>query len=310
MSEENYLAHQYEDPITTSSLPYIDTSPQLTDAPIPSAAQPIIPTVPIAPTAFTDIDQIAEAYQLGKIQKEYKNDASKDLAAGLSACIMGILCCIPLICVALYVTFYGGIVFFGTLGGAVFGLSSFAYGINRTNIAINKFLANIRFQNLRYYVCSHGIISIKGKQIQAVRWDQVQAIQKIYPANNSNIPQQYILYPADATKPVMLERLCIRIKPFRLQLEREITRRLFPEFLAAYKAGQTLNFGPVTVTSQGLSMHAGEKLLPWTKLGSIYEVSGCLVIRETGSRARWAAIEASEILNIGVLLALLQQIRR
>ena len=300
MSEENYIAHYYEDSITASSLPYIDTPSQLADDPTPTlpAAQP-------QPTALTNMDQIAAAYQLGKIQKEYKNDVSIDLGAGLTSCITGIICFIPLIALGL-----SGRGYFGSIVIALVGVGSFAYGINRTTKAINKFLANLRFQNQHYYVCSRGIMSIKGKQIQAVRWDQVKAIQKIYPANASNIPQQYILYPPDNTEPIVLERVCVSLKTFRVQLEREITYHLLPEFLAAYKAGQTLNFGLVTVTPQGLSLEEGKKLLPWAKLGSIYEISGCLVIREKGSHSRWASIEASEILNICVLLALIQQIRR
>ncbi|HEV2654838.1 MAG TPA: DUF6585 family protein [Ktedonobacteraceae bacterium] len=251
-------------------------------------------------------DQLAAAYQLGRIRKVYKNDVSTPLSVGISSCIVGIICLLPLISLAVSGMGY----LRGLLSVSIFGFLSFSYGVNRINIAINNMIANAVDRSPRCYLCSHGVMLIKGKKVQAVRWDQVKTLQKFTFINSLRV-QHYVLYPADNGEPLVLSGMCVKIKAFRVHCEQEIARYLLPECTAAYKADQTVNFGMINVTAQGLSMgDNGEKQLPWAKVGSIGERRGMLIICEKGTLTTWASIDVSMVYNLSIFLALIKQIKR
>lgn len=297
--EGDYLA-------TTNAVPYIDTHQTVTQ---PSNISPPSSGQEEArqPAALTEIDQLKAMYRLGKVQKVYKNDVSTPMTAGLASGITGIFCLILLI----LLLFHGGTIYFGALLGLLIpGFAGLSYGINRITIAINNIGANMISQNAQVYLCSHGVMLITKKQVQAVRWDQVRTMQKIFPATiNTTIPQNYILYPPDDQEPIVLDRVFTGFKVLGLQIEREVVRSLLPETLAAYNAGQTLNFGPINVTPHGLSLEKTQKVLPWEKLGYIDERGKYFVIKERGTASTWASFEISTMFNSGVLLALTTEIK-
>ena len=108
---------------------------------------------------------------------------------------------------------------------------------------------------------------------------------------------------------MVLERVFTGFKPLGEHIEREVTRHLLPETIAAYKAGQRLNFGALNVTPQGLSLEEVQKDLPWEQLGAIGENRGYLVIQVKGTLSTWENIEVSTMLNICILLPLIRQIK-
>jgi hypothetical protein len=95
-----------------------------------------------------------------------------------------------------------------------------------------------------------------------------------------------------------------------MQIEREIGRYFLPRSIAAYKAGRRLNFGPLEITPQGLSMQGGEKNLSWETLGSVDVREGALIIKEKGTLSMWANIDMSELYNACILLPLIHQIKQ
>jgi hypothetical protein len=304
MSEENHPSQypEWQEYLeTVSSLPYVDTPSQPSSASPPqSASRPSQ-----QPAIRTEIDQLVAIHQLGKVQREYKNEVSKTLAAGLSSCMLGVLCFLPLILLLFTQVGY----FSGLRWTFIIGFGLLSYGIDRITVAINNIGTNMLYHNPRCYLCSHGVMSIKGKQVQAIRWNQIRSVQKIFPTGTSSIPQQYILYPPGDKEPLVLDRVSTGFRILGKQIEREVTRHLLPETLAAYKAGQTLNFGAINVTPQGLSLEETRKDLPWNKLGAIDENRGYLVIKEKGTLSTWENIEVSAMLNLCVLLQLIRQIK-
>jgi uncharacterized protein DUF6585 len=248
MSEENDPSQhpEWQDYLeTATSLPYVDTpsQPSYVSPPPQTASRPSQ-----QPAIRTEIDQLVAIHQLGKVQREYKNGVSTPLATGLSSCLLGVLCFLPFILLSF--TQVGGY-FSGMRWTIIIGFAFLSYGINRITVAINNIGTNMLYHNPRCYLCSHGVMSIKGKQVQAIRWDQIRRIQKIFRTGISNIPQQSILYRPEDEEPLVLDSVFTGFGILGKQIEREVTRRLLPEALAAYKAGQTLNFGAVNVTPQG-----------------------------------------------------------
>ena len=303
MQKENGFSEYFpqDEAVTAYSLPYVDTTP-----PTPSDPQPT-PSVPQSEQQnahLTEIDQIAAAHQLGRIQKVLKYDVSSSMTAGITSCLLGIICFIPIILLVINIGYFRGLFWL-----AFFGFGAFAYGINRINGALNNLGAKALTLNQCYYLCTHGIMLTRGTKVQSIRWDQVKAIQ-IIPAANSIIPLEYVLYPSNDSEPLVLAKVCIRTKPTRLQIEHEITRRLLPTCIKAYKDNQILNFGPINLTSQGLVRIEDETLLPWENLGATGESREFFIIREKGSPSPWARIDISTMLNLCVFWPLLEEIRR
>ncbi|HTK11296.1 MAG TPA: DUF6585 family protein [Ktedonobacteraceae bacterium] len=314
MSEENpsspYAAEQDDYMTTAHSLPYIEKySPPSSTS--PPQEQSIVQPRQEA-TGFTNIDLLTTTYQLGKVQKIYKNDYASDMTRGLISCILGVLCFLPL----LFASSNGGasLPTIGSLRGSfgliLLGFLLFGYGINRTISGINKFITNTHHKNPQYYLCSHGILLLKGKQIQALRWDQINIAQKNVLTGPPYLLQYYVLRPLDDREPLVLEPIVTGVEGLIMQIEREIARYFLPRSIAAYRAGHRLNFGPLEVTSQGLSMQGGEKNLSWETLGSVDVREGTLMIKEKGTLSMWANIDMSELYNACIFLPLIHQIKQ
>src|SRR5258706_9657072 len=167
MSEENHPSEypEWRDYLETApSLPYVDPPSQ------PSYASP--PAQPAQqPAIRTEIDQLVAIHRLGKVRREYKNEVSTNLTAGLSSCVLGVLCFLPLI--LLWFT-QAGYFFRGLRWTFIIGFGFLSYGINRITVAINNIGTNMLYHNPRCYLYAHGVLSIKGKQVQAIRWDQIR----------------------------------------------------------------------------------------------------------------------------------------
>src|SRR5260370_34726495 len=209
MSEENHPSQHpaWQDPYleTAYSLPYVDTHvhPSHTSPPPQSASQPAQ-----QPTARTEIDQLVALHRLGKVKREYKNEVSNTLAAGLGSCMLGVLFSLPVILVLITGAGY----FSGLRWTIIIGIGFLGYGINRITVAINNTVTNMHYQNPRSYLCSHEVMFIKGKQVQSFRWDQLRTVQKIYLTDTSTIPQQYILDPPGNEDPGQHKRPLIGSK--------------------------------------------------------------------------------------------------
>ena len=305
MSEENHSSEypEWQDTYleTAYAQPYIDThaQPSHDSSPPQPASQPAQ-----QPAARTEIDQLVALHRLGKVKKEYKNEVSNTLAAGLGSCMLGVLCSLPII---LDLIMHAGY-FLGMRWTIIIGIGFLGYGINRITVAINNLVTNTHYQNPRSYLCSYGVMSIKGKQVQSIRWDQIRTVQKTFLTGTPAIPQQYVLYQPGDEEPVVLERVFVGFKLLGEHIERGVSQRLLPEAIAAYRAGQTLNFGALNVTPQGLSLEEPRKDLPWEQLGEVYEAGRYLVIQKKGTLTAWR-IEVSNTLNLCVFLRLIRQIK-
>ena len=298
MSKENSSSpspewQEYADAIP--SLQFVATPSQHSDRQIASQS--------LTPTFRSEIDQLLAIHRLGKIRKEYKNEISKALAVGLSSCMIGIL-----FLILLFLAFSDQTGYLGGMRATFFiGFGFLAYGINRITVVMNRMGSNVRFQNPRNFLCSYGLMSIKGKQVQAIRWDNIEVVQKYPLTDISDVPQQYVLYPKSEEEPIVLDNTFVGFGIFGKQIEQEVKALLLPKAITACKSDQTLNFGAVNVTPNGLLLEETQENLPWEKLGSIDERKGNLFIKERGTLALWKKIEVSSLLNLCVLLPLIQQ---
>jgi hypothetical protein len=86
-----------------------------------------------------------------------------------------------------------------------------------------------------------------------------------------------------------------------------VTKTLLPQVVAAYNAGQTITFGPLSVNRQGLTNILG-KLLPWSEITGIDTQSGYIAVRQAGKWLKWSNQPVARIPNAFVFLALVKSL--
>lgn len=88
-----------------------------------------------------------------------------------------------------------------------------------------------------------------------------------------------------------------------LHLRLHLLQARLPGYLAAYKAGKTLDFGRLTLSQQGIGN--GREVLPWASVRAIDAKSGSISVQSSaGDRLSWRSIPAESIPNVFVFLAL------
>jgi len=88
----------------------------------------------------------------------------------------------------------------------------------------------------------------------------------------------------------------------------ETARTLWPRYLAAYQAGHTLAFGKISLNQHGVNN--GKEWLPWSQLREIQITRGYLSLKKEGDKqGNWRVIQAADIPNVDVFMALVNGIQ-
>lgn len=292
-------------PYTNSSIPY-DVAIPYEEVPAPSSnAQRVVPPVePAEPRPLTEEDKLAAAHQLGEVISIYKNDPPLFPVIELS---------MPRNPRLLLLYIFGPLFFVGFwINGSVphWVLLLFLCAICSPWLSIFfgrlPRAISLAIQNTEFVQCTSGLMIIKRSRVQAVRWEQIRAVQQI---RRSDIGRT-ILFLGDG-EPLPIDRSLVGAEFVNLSraIEREVRRHQLPRAIAAYEAGQTLNFGPVNVTPEGFLLEGGQQSLPWLQVADIDICNGNLIMKKKGSPVTvWEEFDLAGMLNLCVLLPLLQHI--
>jgi hypothetical protein len=102
-----------------------------------------------------------------------------------------------------------------------------------------------------------------------------------------------------ATMPVTIEQLG------RL-LESGVTRDQLPRAIECFRAGQTVSFGPLTVSPAGIA--SGPNMVPWHEVQGVRTASGYVHVKKAGKWLAWKTVAVAKIPNYFVFDALVQAI--
>ncbi len=245
---------------------------------------------------FVDVSQLTAAYQIGTVLREYKNTARTTMVLGIVLTVVGGASMLLSLVLFLYIGFQRVESYLFFLGLALLG-----YGIARIRAAG-------RNRGARVYRCTEGVLRVQAGAVEAIRWDQLTAVQKIFTSVWGIYSlNRYILYPT-GTLPLVLDKTFDGFEELGAEIEREVTRHLLPGAIAAYEAGHAVSFGPVSATVQGLSVQEGRKTLPWEELGEVYVDNGFTTIKKRGALLTWEKLSISQMLNLCVFLPLVKHI--
>ncbi len=157
------------------------------------------------------------------------------------------------------------------------------------------------------FLCPRGLIYIR-RRIYVVPWKSIRQLWKYIHIDKSvNISCSYMLQCGDRMRPMLRSDLphVDRLGGF---LEREVTRRLLPGSIAAYKAGKSQDFAEIVVGPKGLLLKRERKTLAWKDVERFTIDKATVSIYRKGDEWEWATFSVSSIPNVGVLKGLIDAV--
>lgn len=245
------------------------------------------------PSLTPEASQVAVTYQLGIPTAEYKPKFTTRKAVSIAFLFVIVPGSLVL-----------GIISSQLIAFLIIGALAFALVLI---ILVDTFLS----RDKRVYVCPAGLLYQHQGKTEAIRWDQVEAFwQRVVRRSSYGVQtgtsHLYTIRRNDGTTFKFNDQL-YNVEALGNTIARETARLLLPRFIAAYQAGQTIAFGPISLNQQGVSN--GKELLPWHQVKEIKANRGFLSIqKESNTRLKWKTVQASRIPNVNVFLALVDSI--
>lgn len=151
--------------------------------------------------------------------------------------------------------------------------------------------------------------SHKGKT-EAMRWDDMAQVTMSL-INNLNLHTtfyNYTLQSADGRKIAFNynDKAMQNLPQLSDTIQREITNRQLPKAIAAYNAGDTVTFGRLNVSKNGLSN--GKETIPWHEVEAVKLQDGAVTVRKKDKWLNWSNVTVGSTPNIYVFLHMVDQI--
>lgn len=245
------------------------------------------------------ISQQAMMFQLGSLRNVYKPRISSPLI------VIGIALGIILADIVLFaiILLLGYIVYLLVIV-PVFAIAYGIYG------SLNC--------NLRVYEFEHGLLRSKGSQVNIIRWDQVAAVwQENKPSSSSYLVGGVLgalLFGAqtrhifkvslhDGATFIFNSSGISQIENLGQTIQQEVAQIHMPLAIVAYDRGNTIPFGPLSVSQQGISNQKGA-ILPWSQVNGVTVNMSVVTIMQNERVKKWVSAPTSKVPNLGVLTAL------
>jgi hypothetical protein len=160
-------------------------------------------------------------------------------------------------------------------------------------------------------VFEHGLVRIKGKKVRATRWDDISAVWQQITRNYYNgiyTGTTYIYTIQTKTgEKFKITNVYKDIEALGNTIQSEVTKRLLPPMVLAYQSGQTVSFGKLSLSPQGLIYK--DKHLGWNEIKDLKIERGYISVKKEGGRwFNWASVSAASVPNLFVFLAMIDSI--
>lgn len=192
--------------------------------------------------------------------------------------------------------------------GGVFKLMAFGLFLAATGAGVLARSRGIR--GLRVFACRGGLARVQGARAELLRWEDVNAVRRdLTKRENVTVrsPYRVILVRRDGKEYEFNEALS-DVKRLRELAEECTLPFMLPAALEAYRAGETVGFGAVSVSPDGI--HSAKDTLPWEDFADADAKQGQLLVRAVGRRRPFFKIDVAKVSNPHVFLALAEQVGR
>jgi hypothetical protein len=160
-------------------------------------------------------------------------------------------------------------------------------------------------------VYEQGLARIQGKQVKVTRWDDIDAVwQRITRHYHSGMytgtTYVYTIQARNGER-FNVSQIYKDIEALGQIIQSEVTARQLPPIVRAYQSGQTVNFGKLSLNTQGLIFK--DKQLAWNQIQDLKIDRGYISVKQEGGRwFNWAQVTADSVPNLFVFLALIDNI--
>ncbi len=277
-------------------------------------------------TIPAEVSQLAATYRVGTPLKRYRPFSMARMVFAILCLAFAVPCIIAV-----------GIAGISSEVTIVFG------GIALLLVVLGLLLLFVRTKGATsLYLCTDGVISLRKGQAEAIRWDQVVSVIRQYSAysnwdyyklshsvtglladlvldqipssewNRSYSIRWLDLFRADGTHLRLDLMMPLKYREFSRSIEGEITQRLLPQLIAAYDAGNPVEFPiqfgqleSITVSTQGITIRG--ETLPWNELKQVAVPFNkpFIEIKKEGKFLSWKTIKVMYTPNVCVFAGLI-----
>lgn len=164
-------------------------------------------------------------------------------------------------------------------------------------------------KNVRVY--AGGLVSTTRRGSDSFRWDQISATwQQVTRHTTNGIPSGtthiYTIQREDGRKAIFNDALS-HVEQLGKTIQQQTFQHLFPRAVTSYMAGESLNFGKLTINQQGVSN--GKELIPWGDVKQVQLNQGVISISKQGRWFKWSNVTVAQTPNVFVFLQLVSHIK-
>jgi hypothetical protein len=243
-----------------------------------------------------DVSQVAAHHQLGQIIAIHK---ARTIPPGIFPSILSLLVGIWLL------SFNQGDIAVVIIGILFLGLGCW--------MPVRQFLNRTR----RVYVFSEGLVSVKGTSLEAMQWSQVETVWQSFARYGLNIllfipllrieAKSYRVKGTDG-RTLVFNGILQNVEALGEAISSGTVRYLLPKAIAAYQQGAPVQFGPFTVSKQGIRNE--NQGIPWNLYERIMIGNGRTWIQYQGGKRLDGRVAIKNVPNFPVFIALVSYIVR
>ena len=254
------------------------------------------------PSSSIQAEELGTIYHLGTPQQEY----------GIQYTKMMLTCGIASLILAIGIGFFAYNLFTSPRNINDSTNAPFLIGVSVVFLlaALYCLLYPLIYRSWHVYVYTEGFAFARGGKIDAFRWDQVdcmwQRITKRY-MNGIYMGTQYKYTIRGMNKrQIVLNDRITNIGGLGAIISDMVTRVKLPAVIAAFKDGQTITFGKLSVNMQGVSN--SKELVSWDQIKEIAVNAGVVTVRKEGKWLSWSSVQVANIPNFFIFFALVNTI--
>lgn len=159
---------------------------------------------------------------------------------------------------------------------------------------------------------TNGLVYRKGSKIRDVRWEQIERVQrqcKVYRRKKKILLTRTGYLCEIASQPnLLLSAAITNVDEIGSVIERELTRRILPQIQADYQEGKSIVLCGLALTRQTITYR--KKEVTWERVHKIEVGAEKLVVEQDSDRSDWLIVPLSDVSNLCILEALLENMQR
>lgn len=166
--------------------------------------------------------------------------------------------------------------------------------------------------SLRYVIALNGLARVEGKRYVIMPWDGLQLYVLFIP----NIPgtQNNYLIQCGTLKWKLIYDIQ-KVDKLGVAVSEGIVRRQLDSHLQRIFDGETISFGPVSISRDGLVQNG--RILAWDSVDTIEDISGhngihfsrLFVIKQQENNHSWAELDANQVLNFELMFEIIRNLQ-